>query len=102
MYYITYMMHASGKKLYYFNKALEYIDSSDTKQCHGAVLVKGGKIISCGRNQTRGRVLKKNVCSTHAEVDSINNLAMTNSHRRLKRRVLYNKGYHQRCKKHKY
>ena len=86
------MTDASGKKLYYFSQALYYIDADDKKQCHGAVLVHGNKIVSRGKNQLRGRVMKKNVCSTHAEIDCLNNLANTYKYRRIKRGVLCDKG----------
>ena len=85
-------MQASGKKLYYFREAMDYIDPSiDKRQCHGAVLVKGNKIIARGRNQSRNRIMNNNVCSTHAEIDCLNNLISTERHRHLKRRVLCDK-----------
>lgn len=92
------MKCATGKKFYYFDAALDCIDlNSDKKQCHGAVLVKGNKIVSRGTNTQRGRVLKTNVCSTHAEIDCLNNLAQIS-----KRRVLFEKRYYQRYKKLRY
>lgn len=83
-------MIACGKKLYFFNEAYECIDTTyDRKQCHGAVLVKGGKIVSRGRNQVRGRVMQKSVISTHAEIDAIKNLSglsNMNKHNRVLRK----------------
>lgn len=86
-------MQASGKKLYYFRQAIECIDpNTDKRQCHGAVLVRGNKIVARGKNQSRNRIMKNNVCSTHAEIDCLNNLVGTEKSRYLKRRVLYDKG----------
>lgn len=91
-------LYAGGKKLYYFNEAINYIDPcSDKKQCHGAVLVKGNKIIARGRNQSRNHIMKANVCSTHAEIDCLNNLIGTERYRYLKRRVLFDKGCCHEC-----
>ena len=86
-------MQAIGKKLYYFREAADCIDSNtDKKQCHGAVLVRGNKIVARGSNQSRNRIMKNNVCSTHAEIDCLNNLMSTERSKYLKRRVLHDKG----------
>lgn len=96
-------LYASGKKLYYFEEAINCIDTDrDKKQCHGAVLVKGNKIVARGRNQSRNRIMKTNVCSTHAEIDCLNNLIDTERYRHLKRRVLLEKGRCYRCKEDRY
>lgn len=93
-------IQASGKKSYYFHEAIRCIDTyADKKQCHGAVLVKGNKIVARGRNQSRNRIMKNNVCSTHAEIDCLNNLMSTERYRYLKRRVLYDKGQCHRYEK---
>lgn len=94
------MTCATGKKLYYFKEALDCIDPLDKKQCHGAVLVTGNKIISRGKNKSYNRILKNNVCSIHAEIDCLNNVI--GKYRRIKSRVLFNKWYYQRCKKRRY
>lgn len=74
-------MYATGKKLYYFNEAFNC--TVDKYQCHGAVLVKGNKIISRGKNRIDGRVLKNNVCSIHAEIDCLHNLINNDKYRSL-------------------
>ena len=76
-------MNATGKKLYYFTEALNCTEGQG-KQCHGAVLVKGNKIIARGRNKKDNRILQSNVCSIHAEIDCLNNT-------QLKYRVLRDK-----------
>jgi deoxycytidylate deaminase len=68
-------MKATGKKLHFFEEAYYCIDDSHSrKQCHGAVLVKGGKILSRGKNHISNRVMKKNVFTIHAEVDCFHHL----------------------------
>ena len=41
---------------------------------HGAVIVKGGKVIASGFNSSRTRVRKVNLGSTHAEVAALSYL----------------------------
>lgn len=95
------MTNATGKKLYYFNEAFECINNTnDKKQCHGAVLVCGNKIISRGKNQSRGRILKKNVCSTHAEIDCLNKLPTTCRNRHWNRGILFEKRYKKQEDRH--
>ena len=58
----------------FMEKAAEQANYSDMPQKHGAVIVKGGKVLVGGYNQNRTRMNKKNVCSVHAEVLALNNL----------------------------
>jgi len=57
--------------------------SSSMKQKHGAVIVKGGRVMSIGHNKWRNHpdIIEedkiKQVCSVHAEVDAISRVADT-------------------------
>lgn len=65
---------SSHRTEYFLSLAASIAQSSDVDGFnHGAIIVKGGKIIASGCNQTRTRLHKKNVTSAHAEVVALMN-----------------------------
>eukprot|EP01115_Flamella_aegyptia_P004001 TRINITY_DN177_c0_g1_i2.p1 TRINITY_DN177_c0_g1~~TRINITY_DN177_c0_g1_i2.p1 ORF type:complete len:76 (+),score=5.25 TRINITY_DN177_c0_g1_i2:63-290(+) len=55
----------------YLKEAQQEAEKSDMNFRHGAVIVKGGKILSRGHNQSRTRINHSTYCSTHAEMHSM-------------------------------
>lgn len=49
---------------------------------HSAIAVKGGKVIATGENGYKGRKFSRSFCTTHAEVNCIQNITCKHRKRR--------------------
>lgn len=76
-----------NKHLKHINAAINVALNSDMLHMHGAVMIKGGKVISTGYNSNRTRSFKKNVSSIHAESSALQIVSRQNA-RRSKERLL--------------
>jgi tRNA(Arg) A34 adenosine deaminase TadA len=59
--------------------AAEESEKSNMPMKHGAVIVKGGKIIAIAHNQNRTRLNKKTICSAHAEILALSKVMKSQS-----------------------
>ncbi len=69
-----------NKVFKFFDKASQEALKSDMPQKHGAVIVKGGKVVVSGHNQNRTRLNQRTICSIHAEVLALHKLVKAQSY----------------------
>lgn len=66
--------HLSRKHKQFLNLACKVAETSDCNNRHGAVIVKGGRVLAVGVNKFRNHpqfVKRFDCCSVHAEIDAI-------------------------------
>ena len=71
---MTEALQASGRVKRYLSLAAREAHRSPMKFRHGAVLVKGGRLLSKGFNHYRKTIGGESYCSTHAEMDTLRRL----------------------------
>lgn len=71
------VFNLSNRERSYLNLAIKVAASSSMRQRHGAVIVKGGRVLSVGINKFRNDPMStvteriKTDCSIHAEIDAM-------------------------------
>lgn len=71
---MTEQLQASGRVKRYLTLAAREAHRSPMKFRHGAVLVKGGRLLSKGFNHYRTTIGGESYCSTHAEMETLRKL----------------------------
>lgn len=64
----------SNRERKYLNLAVNMAGASEMKQQHGAVVVKGGRVLALGINKLKNHpeiISEYNKCSVHAEADAL-------------------------------